>query len=385
MKKLALHISQTDIRADPRVLKEMLSLKKSGFMVKGIGTKGDYDTNVIIVSTPLEIVSVGVPSRLAQYLPRILNYFLILLSLTLPAVRICIKDRPDIIHCHDTLALPIGALVGKLIGAKVVYDAHELESDKNGLSKWLGKLTLAIERALWGLVHGLIVVSPSIKDWYNDNVGKKKSEIILNSPEIGSFKGLRTNYLRQKYNIHQKDFIFIYVGILGKGRCLETLIRVFAKPSVTSHLVLLGFGPLEERLRSQASHCKNIHLHQAVEHDDVVSITQSADVGLCLIENVSLSDYLSLPNKLFEYAFSRIPIIASSFPDIKKIVQEYNLGIVCDVDENSVISAIQSIEKTGIFGHSRDISSLGWEAQELKLVSLYRELLADNPTDDRKI
>ena len=36
----------------------------------------------------------------------------------------------------------------------------------------------------------------------------------------------------------------------------------------------------------------------------LTNLIKEADVGLCLVENVSLSDYYCLPNKLFEYAFA---------------------------------------------------------------------------------
>jgi hypothetical protein len=37
-----------------------------------------------------------------------------------------VRERPDVIHCHDTLVLPLGCIVKWLTGAKLVYDAHEL-------------------------------------------------------------------------------------------------------------------------------------------------------------------------------------------------------------------------------------------------------------------
>ena len=68
------------------------------------------------------------------------------------------------------------------------------------------------------------------------------------------------------------------------------------------HIVYLGYGSEKTNYLSYQKY-NNIHIHDAAEHQQVVSLAQSADVGLCLIENISLSDYYCLPNKLFEYIF----------------------------------------------------------------------------------
>jgi hypothetical protein len=69
-------------------------------------------------------------------------------------------------------------------------------------------------------------------------------------------------------------------------------------------VVFLGYGELSQDLKRLAAEHPNIHVHDAVPHSQVVPIAQSADFGLCLVQDVSLSDYYCLPNKLFEYYFA---------------------------------------------------------------------------------
>ncbi|MBK9624803.1 MAG: glycosyltransferase [Rhodocyclaceae bacterium] len=71
--------------------------------------------------------------------------------------------KPDVVHCHDTLVLPLGVIVKLFTRATLIYDAHELESDRNGLTELQGRLTLWVERWLWQFVDALIVVNPSIQ------------------------------------------------------------------------------------------------------------------------------------------------------------------------------------------------------------------------------
>ena len=133
--------------------------------------------------------------------------------------------------------------------------------------------------------------------------------MFLNSPVLESStnyskKDQNTEkYFHKKYNISSEKTIFIYVGNLGKGRGIETILETFKDKELNADIVFLGFGELSEKIKATSKNFSNIHLHDAVNHEKVSTLLRSADVGLCIIENVSLSDYYCLPNKLFEYIF----------------------------------------------------------------------------------
>jgi glycosyltransferase involved in cell wall biosynthesis len=285
-----------------------------------------------------------------------------------------IRLKPDIIHCHDTLVLPLGVIIKWITNAKLIYDAHELESNRNGLSRIQGWLTLFTEKFFWRFIDALIVVSPSIQSWYVRNIGYKPSAVILNSPQYNDSNGMDDDYFRSKYCIAKDELIFVYVGILGKGRGLDLIVDAFSSSEIKSHVVFLGYGELSDKLENLSRQNKNFHLHPAVPHSEVVPLVRSADFGLCLIQNVSLSDYYCLPNKLFEYCFANIPVLASNFPDIKSLIVEYNAGECCDLNSEAVIKAVKQIEK-GVSNYKlNDVRNLSWQAQEIKLLELYADL-----------
>jgi glycosyltransferase involved in cell wall biosynthesis len=118
-------------------------------------------------------------------------------------------------------------------------------------------------------------------------------------------------------------------------------------------------------------------VHDAVPHEKVVSIAKSADIGLCLIQNVCLSYYYCLPNKLFEYCFAEIPILASDFPDISQTVNKYNLGICTNLDVNEIYEAIKNLENKKELPkiNADELYELSWDAQEEKLIKLYDGLI----------
>lgn len=374
-----LHLSQTDIKSDSRILKEMQSISKSNLTlnVYGIGVKMDVGTANTKELDGIQINSIILKSRQLKFLPKSIIHILSVFEIMGKMFFKALKVKPQIIHCHDTPVLPLGIILKLFTGSKIIYDAHELESNRNGLPKLSGKLTLFVEKLLWRFIDALIVVSPSIDKWYKDNIGEKYSEVVLNSPVLESNTSAEDIvYLRDHFSISENSKIFLYVGGLIHGRGIDLIIEAFEKSDLTSSLVFLGYGRLSNELKELSKEYPNIYVHDAVPHEQVVSIAKSADVGLCLIQNVSLSDYYCLPNKLFEYCFAEIPVLASDFPDIFQVVESYNLGKCSKLDSQSIYSAIKEFENLEVLPkiNADNLYELSWGAQEEKLIRLYSKL-----------
>lgn len=371
-----LHLSHTEIPYDSRIIKEIDAALSAGYDVASIGIKLNERPNSGNDNKRFNNTSLILYSKKFKYIPKIIRHILTFIEYLCKSIISAISEKPSIIHCNDTLVLPVGVLIKLIFKSKLVYDAHELESNRNGLSPLLGRLTFLVEKTLWRHIDGLIVVSPSIEKWYHDNISYKYSTVILNSPIIGKSNKSSNTYLRELYKIPEGVKIFIYVGILGCGRGVELILDAFKDKTVKSHVVFLGYGDMIGMLKKLADKYSNIHVHDAVPHDQVVPIIKSADVGLCLVENVSLSDYYCLPNKLFEYSFAGIPILASKFPDIIEVVDKYKLGRYSDLNKSSILTNIQIFQESESVSRNNveELYALSWQAQEIKLVDFYNKL-----------
>ena len=378
-----LHLTHTDINSDSRILKELESLSKNKKVrITALGVHMNEENKKYKKIEHVKIYSINLNSRKLIFLPAFIKHSLSVIELTLKMIFNSFKAKPSIIHCHDTLVLPLGVLVKLFTGSKLIYDAHELESNRNGLSNTLGKMTFFVEKLLWRFIDKIIVVSPSISDWYQKNIGIKSTEIIMNSPILSENNFDIKNdklYFRNKFNIPDSSKIFLYIGILSEGRGIDLLIEAFKKIDLSSHLIFLGYGEFKNRLVELSKEHDNIHVHDAVPHNEVVSIAKSADVGLCFIQNVSLSDYYCLPNKLFEYAFAEIPMLASNFPDIIEVVDKFNLGKYSSLEIEDIFNTIREFEKMKELPEikSENLYELSWQKQEEKLIKLYQELIAE--------
>lgn len=384
-----LHISNTDIASDSRILKELkvvTDIANAKVFAFGVPERGSTCATSI---DSIAYYQQALLFRRLTLLPRAIRYIFELFEFTIWAIIYARKIRPTVIHCHDTFALPAGYLAKRLFESKIVYDAHELESNKNGQNVILSSGTLWIEKIAWKKIDLFISVSDSIIDWYMNEFGPKNHILVLNSPEISNtppesfFQSESERYFNKKYDIPMESRIFVYLGILGPGRGIETILRAFKHPDIQAHVVFIGSGPLVRPILEVSNSCKNIHLHEPVPHDQVVPLVRNADYGLCLIENVSLSDYYCLPNKLFEYAFAGLPVLASKFPEIERIVGSYSLGECCEPNCDSVRHAIAKLGARRPAKVADSLDELSWAAQASRLSLAYDKLLQGRNGPDR--
>ncbi len=312
-------------------------------------------------------------SRYTRIFLRTFYYFEITIKQFCKGVRV----RPKVVHVHDWFSLPSGWLISVLLRARLIYDAHELESDANGVTKEMRFLARSIERICWPKIDTFITVSRSILGWYMMEYGIKKCEVILNSPKIREVEEdnqTGKNYLRDRFNIPDESRVFIYIGAFEFGRGVENYLKAFNRQDMNHHLVFLGSGSLDNAIRKVIEGNDKIHIHEPVTHDQVIHLAKNADFGLCLIEDVSLSDWLCLPNKFFEYAFAGLPMIVSNFPELSEVVQSYSLGIAIGSKGEELVTLLRNdseLDKLKSLVSNSDLYELSLEHQHTKLIALH--------------
>lgn len=378
--KNIVHITHTDINNDWRIRKEIyavLNVLNDSHTLSVFSIDSGLDVNPF--SKPNVKAFNFKPPAFCGGLPKFLRLPIILLLFSGYVLKNLNFKNVIVCHVHDTAVLHLGFFVKRFSSSLLIYDAHELESQKNMQSKIYSLVTLWLEKLFWPNIDVLISVSDGIIDWYNSAFSKKKSLLILNSPDrVDSEKADNIVDLRDIYCLGSEK-LFVHIGLLQSGRGIERLLEVFSESE--HRIVFLGFGVLDELIRSYSDRYDNIHLYKHVPNQILVPTISSADYGICTIENVSTSDYLALPNKYFEYLFAGLPVLVSNFPELEKYTLTYKVGFTTELDVNSIRDGVDKISKSDVNVNQSNIQELSWSAQSKKLGGLYIEILEDGFDD----
>ena len=288
------------------------------------------------------------------------------------------------INCHSVATLPLGAMLKRATGAKVIYDAHELETEANGLHGLRKSLTKHVERRLIRVADHCIFVGNAIDEWYTKAYGLSDTTVLYNCPTRQEIP--QSDYFRTTFSIPPERAIFLYQGLLGEGRGIRLLVDALVPLADRADLVIMGYGPLEEWVRSQAARHANIHFHEAVPPHRLLGFTAAADFGLSVLEPTSMSYNYCMPNKLFEYVMARRPVLVSPLVEQRKFVLSHGVGEVAeDVSAEAVRQAALKLLSYPP-GHflaalERTRDEFCWERQEKKLERAYHEVLGFRPRE----
>ncbi|HEY8609590.1 MAG TPA: glycosyltransferase [Noviherbaspirillum sp.] len=292
------------------------------------------------------------------------------------------NEKLACINCHSIATLPLGVALKRATGARIIYDAHELESEANGLRGLRKRLTKVVEQALIGQADHCIFVGDAIEQWYRREYGLANTTVLYNCP-VRSDAG-RSRLLRDRFGIADDTPVFLYQGVIGEGRGIRILMDAFSALGDKAALVVMGYGPLAQWFASQTARYHNIFYHPAVPPAELPAYTASADYGLSVIEPTSLSHEFCMPNKLFEYAMAGKPVIVSPTMEQRALVERYQIGAVaaaCTAEavRAAAVSLMGTPRERFLPAIERARDELCWEQQHRKLAATYLETLGFRP------
>lgn len=359
---------------DSRVLKEATSLSKSGYNVQVIAH----------LDKGLKKLEKGLfTTKRVSYLDRTNASFLTKIIAYIKFILGAIKESKDsdFVHCNDLNTLPIGYLIKKIFNSKIkiVYDAHEYETEINNLKGLKKKLVKFGEKKLIRHADLTFSVSDAIANEYSRMYPFIKTpKLILNCPNYREVE--KNDIFRHTFDISSDSKIFLFQGNLSQGRGIEITIEAFKKTTNKNNVIIfMGYGNLENRIKEESKKEVNIFFHEAVTQEKLLYYTSSADVGILFYENSCLNHYYCSPNKMFEYIMAEIPVIISNLYEMKKIITSCKVGVIAK--ENTTDGLLEAIDEANNLDKKQTQLNLlktkkiyNWENQEKELLTSYKHL-----------
>ena len=297
--------------------------------------------------------------------------------------------EPDIIHAHDLGTLSAGVAFAREHGAKLIYDSHELEMHRNtSVTKCQAKRRRAEEARGISVADSVITVSKSIATHLASDYGIGTPTVIFNAPKkpFGLPYSMSENF-RYDAGFTTNDPCGVYVGGVTIDRGLENILQAmviwpefkFATVGPKSPMFTKQFlGMARELGVSDRLRCLD-----PVSTGQVVQYVASADFSVLPLQNVCLSYYYCMPNKLFESVLAGLPVAVSNLKDMTEFVDHWQCGLAFDeTDPVDIATTLKSLyaerDTYRLSGDRLDKFArlCSWEAQGEKLERIYRKLAA---------
>lgn len=321
--RISLHVTTKDLRYASRISRSAAALLEGDIVDRVVVTGIARGRRAELERPQPRVLFLRMPSAV-RGLPRFLATQAIKeIDRTIRVIRLARRLRPIVVTARSAWDLPASWTAAASVGAVLVYEPHELESCRNGMSRLRARLVRLIEGVFARRAGACVAVGERIADLYS-----KRLEIpcftVLNVPP--PLPPVMVSGLRQRAGIRASDRVLAYVGALVEGRGLLDIAKAVRLAGTSWRMVAMGSGPMAARLSEALGDHGGVVA--PVASREVVSAIADADLSAVLIEPICESYRLCMPNKLFESLRAGVPVIATDLPELGEFVRRHGVGIV---------------------------------------------------------
>ncbi len=362
------HLSSAHPWFDQRIFhKEAKSLAKAGYDVAYIAPHDRSET-----VDGVRILGLPKPQNRVQRM----------LTGTLRVLRRALKENAHVYHFHDPELIWVGVVL-KLMGKKVIYDAHEDYQEVVLSRSWVNpRLAKPLSWIWWQLEKTASRLFDAVLARDSDLVKKfppHKSYVITNAPPL--------RFLDTTGRKEQSDkFRVVHLGAIEKERGIfETIEALDYLRHDSIELHVMGAADDAELERVLQTNPRIVH-HGRIPWDQLRSVLEQSDVGLLLLQPTRA--HLTLTGegntKLFEYMAVGLPVLFSDFPKLKQFIGSLGAGMPVDsTDPRKIAEAIDFLyehpdarREMGQRGREAVRDRYHWEYEEKTLLDVYRRIVA---------
>jgi glycosyltransferase involved in cell wall biosynthesis len=362
-----------DLFSDMRVDKVCNTLISIGFEVFLVGRK--LPTSLILTKRNYSTKRLNLFFKKGPMFYAELNYRLFWFLLF---------KKHTVLLANDLDTLLANYCVSKLRRSALVYDSHEYFTEVPELKEgsFAKNSWLKIEKLIFPKLKSVYTVCDSIANIYSQKY-KVTVNVVRNIPR----KVTITNYKTREELFLPKDkrILLLQGAGINLDRGAEEMVEAMKYLSEEYLFVIIGGGDVFDKLKQviEVNKLQNkVLIKGKIPYDDLIQYTNQADLGLSLDKNTNLNYEFSLPNKLFDYLHHQTPVLVSNLKEIRKIVEENQVGWILENHNPEVIAS----QIKYIFTNKKEYlikkentkaasEKLTWENEELVLKQIYSSLV----------
>jgi glycosyltransferase involved in cell wall biosynthesis len=290
-----------------------------------------------------------------------------------------LSKNSDLLVSNDLDTLLPNFLVSRFRRIPLVYDSHEYYTETPELAKrpLVKRIWKTIECAIFPKLTDVITVNDSIAGMYEKEY-KVRVKVVRNIPRLVKIHVTET---RSSLALPLDKHIILMQGAgINIQRGAEEAVEAMQYlPDCL--LLIIGGGDVLEFLKEKT---RTLNLSEKVifipkqPYNKLREYTANADIGITIDKDTNLNYRFSLPNKLFDYIHSGLPVLASRLPEISLIVEKYGVG--CFIENHDPLHIAEKIKSmladTGKMAEYKAnailaAQELNWQNEEKVLINIY--------------
>ena len=337
-KQKLLVLSFTDHYTDPRVFRQIEALHKDFYVITAGTSTGTHQKTEHVQLTKerhtfVEKVTMAIKLKARFYETTYWGQQVVKMALKkLDTVEV------DAIVANDLETLPLALKLARDKKIKLYFDAHEYspkEFDGNFMFDYfLADYHHYLCKTYLPSVDVMTTVCQGIADEYKKVYGVNCS-VLTNTPEYADLTPQEAN---------SKHIKIIHHGGINASRKIENMIQLVGekldKRFQMDLMLVNNDSALMSSLQAWVDKYPNVRIVDPVPMRDIAQVINKYDIGLYLLPSESFNNNLVLPNKIFEFIQGRLAVAIWPSIEMKRIVDECQLGLVAD---DSTIDAMAEI------------------------------------------
>ncbi len=279
----------------------------------------------------------------------------------------------DVVHCHDLDTLLPGVLLKKMLGAKLVYDAHEIFGMmiSGNVPKFVTSFAFLFEKKLIKFCNQVIIANLPTLDYFS-SIYCDDITPVMNCKRI-----LSDSYISSESDV----FTVCYIGVLSKSRMFPDIVDILGKIENIRFVIAGKKENLFDEIKDKSKSYDNIDFLGTIPFSEVIPQTLKSDAIVCLFDPDMPNNQVGMPNKIFEAMVTGRPIIVTKGLNMSRFVEKHNFGIAIEYSSESLREAVLLLrdnpdlcKKYGINGLNAAKHEFNWDFQASKLQKVYENI-----------